>query len=277
MKTLRNIEEATGQKGYHGLFSTHPETEERIIKAEEEAKKVTQLPGNHFIQFREQYLSKIDGLIFGDDPKEGVVVRNVFRHPDLRIELTFPQGWTINNGRELLAAKHPEKNYFIQMKLIVLDKKLSAEEFAKKIEERHHLNIISGFTQIINGIKAYVGAYQGMKKGMGEIKVKMASIIVEDKGYIVMGFSPSSSFKEATPFFTSTINSFKRLSLKEASMIKPHKIRIYTVKEGDTWESIARKFGQKTDEAKTLALINACDPATPPQPGTSIKLISAYL
>ena len=275
MKTLKNIEEATGQKGYHGLFSSHPETEERILKAEEEAKKVTTPPSDPFKRPREKYLTKIDGLAFGSDPKEGVVIRNVFRHPDLRIELTFPEDWTINNGKEVLAAKHPEKKYFIQMTLSVLGKKLSPAELAKKVEKNYHLNKLSGFPQIINGLSAYVGTYEGRKREMGEIKAEVASILVEDKGYIVMGFSPSFSFKEAMPFFTSTINSFKRLSFKEAKRIKPHKIRIHTVKESDTWENIALACGQQPGEAKTLALINALDPENSPQPGTKIKVICA--
>ena len=273
MKTLKNIEEATGKKGYHGLFSSHPEIEERIVKAEENAKNVTPPPPEHFKELRDRYLSKIDGLVFGDDPKEGVVIRNIFRHPDLRIELSFPEGWTINNGKGVLAAKHPEQEYFIQMTLSVLGKKISAAEFAKEVEKSYHLDKLSGSSQIINGLSAYVGTYQGEKREMGKINAEVASILVEDKGYIVMGLSPSSSFKDAKPFFTSTINSFKRLPFKEAEMIKSHKIMIYTVKEGDTWKSIAHECGQQPSEAKTLALINAFDTEKPPQPGTKIKVI----
>ena len=274
MNILKNIEEATGKKGYHGLFSTHPETEERIAKSEEEAKSVASLQGGHFNQLREEYLSKIDGLTFGGDPKEGVVVKNVFRHPDLRIELAFPQGWTINNGKDILIAKHPEKEYFTQMTLSVLGKKLSAAECAKKVEDSYGLSKLSGAPQTINGLSAYVGTYAGRKREMGEIKARIGSILVEDKVYTVTGISPSSSFEEAMPFFASTINSFKKISLKEAKGIKPHKIRIYTVKEGDTWKSITHKHGLQPDETKTLALINALNPENLPKPGTRIKVIS---
>ena len=76
------------------------------------------------------------------------------------------------------------------------------------------------------------------------------------------------------PFFASTINSFKRISFKEAKEIKPHKIRIYTVKEGDTWKSVTHKHGLQPDKAQTLALINAFNPENLPEPGTRIKVIS---
>jgi predicted Zn-dependent protease len=99
----------------------------------------------------------------------------------------------------------------------------------------------------------------------GEIKARIGSILVEDKVYIVKGISPSSSFEGAIPFFNSTINSFKSLSFEEASMIKPYKIRIYTVQEGDTWKSIAHKHGLQPDGAKTLALINALNPENSPK------------
>lgn len=274
MKTLNNIEQSTGKKGYHGLFSTHPETEERIRKAKEEAKKIRPHSSGHFKQLRETYLSKIDGLTFGDDPKEGIVERNTFKHPDLRIKLTFPEGWTINNAKDILAAKHPGKNYFIQMTLRNLDGKLSAAEFAKKVAMSYRLNNMTGSSQTINDFPAYVGTYQGTTKEMGDIKAEIASILVEDNGYILMGFSRPDSFEEAVPFFTSTIHSFERLSKEEAKTIKPHEITIHTVKEGDTWESIAHQFGQPAGNVETLALINAFDPSTLPQPGTRIKVIA---
>jgi len=273
MKTLKNIEEATGKKGYHGLFSSHPETEDRILKAEEEAKKVALSASVNFKRSKENYLRKIDGLVFGDDPKEGVVSKNIFRHPDLRIELILPEGWEITNARDALIASHPEKKYFIQMKLKLLSKKLFAIEFAKKIEKDYRLNKLFGSSQIINGISAYVGTYQGTKREIGKIKAEVASIVIDDKGYIIMGFSLPSSFKEALPFFTSTIGSFKRISSEEAKRIKPHKIRIYTVKQGDSWESIALACGQQPAQAKKIALINGLDPESSPQPATKIKTI----
>lgn len=274
MKTLDNIEESTGKKGYHGLFSTHPETVDRIMKAKEEAKKIGPPSSGNFKQLREAYLSKIDGLMFGDDPKEGIVEGNTFKHPDLRITLTFPEGWTMNNAKDVLAAKHPEKEYFIQMTMGPLDRNVSAAEFAKKVATSYRLNQITGASKTINGFEAHVGTYQGTARDMGEIGADIATIRVEDNGYILMGISRPDYFGEALPFFTSTINSFKRLSKEEAERIKPHAIRIYTVKEGDTWKSIAHQFGQQPENAKTLALINALDPSRFPQPGSRIKVIA---
>ena len=139
---------------------------------------------------------------------------------------------------------------------------------------KRELTKLSGAPQTINGLSAYVGTYAGRKREMGEIKTRIGSILVEDKVYMVIGISPSPSFEEAMPFFNSTINSFKRISFKEAKEIKPHKIRIYTVKEGDTWKSITHKHGLQPDEAKTLTLINAFNPENLPKPGTKIKVIS---
>jgi predicted Zn-dependent protease len=160
------------------------------------------------------------------------------------------------------------------MMLSVLGKKLSASEFARKVEESYGFSKLSGTPQTINGLSAYLGTYAGRKREIGEIKARIGSILVEDKGYTVIGIAPSSSFEEAMPFFASTINSFKRISFKEAKEIKPYKIRIYTVKEGDTWKSITHKLGLQPDEAQTLALINAFNPENLPKPGTRIKAIS---
>ena len=35
----------------------------------------------------------VDGIIFGDSPSDGIVRGNQFLHPELRLGITFPQGW----------------------------------------------------------------------------------------------------------------------------------------------------------------------------------------
>ena len=46
---------------------------------------------------RENYLREIDGLIFGDDPRQGYVEENVFYHPNLKFQFPVPVKWKLNN------------------------------------------------------------------------------------------------------------------------------------------------------------------------------------
>ena len=46
---------------------------------------------------RAQYLQRVDGLMFGDNPREGVIRGNAFLHPALQFQVTLPSGWQAQN------------------------------------------------------------------------------------------------------------------------------------------------------------------------------------
>ncbi len=82
-----------GHSSMPGFLSTHPLTSERI----ENVKKLLgendlALPTN-----RPAYLKQIEGIVYGDDPRQGFVEGGAFHHPGLRFSFTFPQGWEVQN------------------------------------------------------------------------------------------------------------------------------------------------------------------------------------
>jgi predicted Zn-dependent protease len=60
----------------------------------------------------------VDGLVFGDSPRQGIVRGNTFLHPDLRLSIAFPQGWEIRNSAEQVLAKPPDRNEFMILPLV---------------------------------------------------------------------------------------------------------------------------------------------------------------
>jgi predicted Zn-dependent protease len=273
LTSLERIDKATNEKTYHGLFSTHPETKTRIDKVIEEIKNNPSMASRTFSVLSSEYKNHIDGLLFGPDPKEGVVIKNVFRHPELRIEVTFPEGWKISNERNLLSAKHPEKDYYLQMMAQDMGKHVPVELAAREISQKFNMKEISGKATRINRLEAYVGNYLGNMKELGLIGIKGGFIIREDKIYPLLGFCPLQEFNNVENIFASTIYTFRELSLEEAGKIKPLRIRIYTVKKGDTFDTIAQAMKGGSENGKTLALMNGFPPDSTPPVGEKIKVI----
>jgi predicted Zn-dependent protease len=81
---------------------------------------------------------------------------------------------------------------------------------------------------------------------------------------------PAQAFEQADGAFTQTIRSFRPLTAAEAENIHPNRIDIYTVRAGDTWQSIAERSGGVVD-ARTLAIMNSSQAAL--QPGARIKIV----
>ena len=78
--------------------STHPDPGDRVKATRKQALAFQR---NHEdIEFnlkREEYLDRIDGLVFGEDPRQGYVSDNMFYHPGMKFQFPVPQGWEVSN------------------------------------------------------------------------------------------------------------------------------------------------------------------------------------
>jgi predicted Zn-dependent protease len=103
---------------------------------------------------------------------------------------------------------------------------------------------------------------------------RAAHIRSGDQMYVVAGLATPNNFNQADRYFAQTIQSFRQLSAGEAERIQPDRLNFYTVRSGDSWESIARQRGANPLRPATLAIMNGSDPSTPPRPGTRIRVIA---
>ncbi|MFB0520113.1 MAG: M48 family metalloprotease, partial [Desulfatiglandales bacterium] len=274
-QTLRRIESESGNKRERSfladLFASHPPLEERIGKDIERG-RILLAPGEKaVVSLPNQYKSQLDGLLYGDDPNNGIIVDNTFKHRDLCFELTFPEDWKITNERTKVWAKHPQKEWFMTLTLHDLAKKITPEEYAGKRARKIGFKIVSGETAKINSVPAFVG--RGKK---GSISLKFAYIFKGDKVYCVAGAAPRAEFGEVENEFTKTIFSFRGLSVAEAKEIKAARIRVYTIKKGDTLRSIAKKELGDIEKAKEITRLNGLDPQMPLREGDKLKLITYF-
>src|SRR4030095_14478622 len=110
LATLARVS-ALSERGTPNWLSTHPDTGLRVTRAEPIAGKFVSADAkkvNH-----DPYLERIQGLVFGDNPKDGIVRGNEFLHPLLRIGVKFPDGWELTNTAEAVMAQEPGTEHFM--------------------------------------------------------------------------------------------------------------------------------------------------------------------
>ncbi len=240
---------------FHGLFATHPDTTKRINAAKKKVNDLLVKKKPEGLSFHtDRYLNQIEGLIYGSDPKEGVINGMVFQHPVMQFEITYPEGWKIFNTKSAVISKDKEKDekYASQLMMETLGKRISTRNYAKKFFKRNRIKSLSANNVEINGLEAYVTTFQDTH-GKTPMMVMAAFILWQDKMFFVRGSSKVEDFRTGKKFFTQIIHSFRGLSKKEANSIKPERIRIYIAQEGDTIKSIAKKYEK---DPKIIALIN---------------------
>ena len=277
LTTLARLDDASGsRKGVPNWLSTHPAPADRVQKVHAAIQQAAAMPvgtAGRTVD-RAEFLNRIDGIVFGDSPSEGVVRGNAFLHRDLRLALTFPQGWEIQNTKTQVLAKAPERDNFMLLQL-VQNPQGSLEQVARAGMANAGFRQLDGGGAEINGLDAYVGTYQGAVEGLGNVVTVAAHIVHGRNVYVLAGLASANQFKGAERQFASSIRSFRSLSESEAANIRPNRVEVYTVRNGDTWQSIASRAGEGTIRPATLAIMNNSDPARQPRPGDRIKIVVA--
>jgi predicted Zn-dependent protease len=133
---------------------------------------------------------------------------------------------------------------------------------------------VSGDRTTINGLEAFVGVYQGMIEGLGEVTSRAAHIAHGGAYYLVAGLVAPAGFDQVDGAFTTSIRSFRPLTVAEAQAIRPTRVDFYVVRAGDTWASIAERSGGAV-RSTTLAVMNHSAHDAEPRVGARIKIVVA--
>jgi predicted Zn-dependent protease len=276
LTTLGRIEEASDNKGVPNWLSTHPAADDRVQKVQTsvDAAKAAAGETNALIN-REPFLRHLDGMVFGDNPDQGVVRGSSFLHASLRFALEFPAGWDVNNGTSQVAAKQPGVDAVVFLQLLEQPVGRTIQDVALQSMQTAGFRIVDGGRTTINGLDAFVGTYQGAMQDAGTVGVRAAHIAHDQNVFILAGLAPAGIFAREEPHFTRTINSFRPLSRAQAEEIRPNRIDFYTARAGDTWQSIAERQGKSVVKATTLAIMNGYGANQQPRPGERIKIVVA--
>ena len=150
-KTLNRKHEESGAGEIPTFLMTHPHPMNRYNNVHNAAEKWQgDNPGNYQVN-RNEYLKRIDGLIYGEDPRQGYVEQNVFYHPDLLFQYPIPAGWrTINMPTQVQMAPEDGK----AMMLLTVSQKKTLDEAAQESVEQYKLEVERSERSQINGLPA---------------------------------------------------------------------------------------------------------------------------
>ncbi len=270
--TLARLDEAQGsRRGVPNWALTHPPAADRVQKVQE---AVAAAGTSATTTNRTEFERAIDGVVFGDSREKGIVRGSQFLHPILRFAWQLPEGWEIANSNEQVSAQPGGGNVALVLQMIESDSDNAARAAEVSMTESGFRQT-GGSTTAINGLQAFVGSYEGLSNNR---RVLARAAVVKHGGrtgqfYRIVGLALADGYANVEPVLARSINSFRPLSQQDADRIQPNRVRFYTVRAGDTWESIART-GASGLKAPTLAVMNGRDAATAPRAGDRVRIVS---
>jgi predicted Zn-dependent protease len=272
-EVLRRLSESSDRETIPGWLSTHPDPGERVTATRAAAQQwISQLglTSERMTINRDAHLKNIDGIVFGDNPREGFVDEGRFCHPDLEFQVQFPTGWQVQNTRTAVYAAAPNNGAQIQLKIANAPEGTTAEGYARELASQG-LTPQAGGPVTINGNRAFLALYV-----LRDDKGAMVPVIVgfiEYRRQLFEFLGPMTDVSRYRGPIESAIRSFDRLADARILAMQPDRLRIYTARQGDTLDSLAERYANPRVTSDTLALLNRLAPSQPLTPGRLVKVV----
>lgn len=219
---------------------------------------------------RDTFLARIDGLLYGDDPAQGMIEGSNFVHPELRFAFSAPQGFYMVNGTRAVAIQGQGGQ--AQMTLAPYNGDLDAyvrAAFTALGGERSNLAPQQLERTTVNGLPAAYGTAR-VSNGQGQVDIVVyAYEFAPDRAYHFVAIAPAGSAGTFAPMF----QSMRRISASEAGAVMPKKLQVVTVARGDTIASLSRRMAYPNEQEARFRVLNALGNSATLVPGQKVKLV----
>jgi predicted Zn-dependent protease len=224
---------------------------------------------------QDSYLRLVDGIVYGEDPRQGYVEGNTFYHPELRFKYAFPTGWQLENmpaqvnmapkdGKALMVFTHAPGS--------------TLQEAAWNTLRELELNLQQSRNATVHGMPAMVTVsgqvtqdpYSGEQQA---IKVLSYFITYNNANYVFHGVTADADFNAYTRIFESSMASFDKLTDPAKLNVKQKKIIVKSVLKSGTVSEAFKALGVAQNRMNEMALLNNLELTAQVSAGRLVKIV----
>lgn len=246
--------------------STHPDPASRVRAALSRAGTTATGVTN-----RDAFLGQINGIMYDDDPQQGIVDGRSFVHPTYRFAFQAPDGYYLVNGvRSVSIGGQSGKaqlstgpyngnlDSYVRSAFAGLTRQGSAQIPVGEIRRT-----------TVNGLPAaYSASLVNTGNGQVEVVVFAYEFANNQAFHFVTLTTPGNS-----RVFDTMFSSMRRISASEASAVRPRRVEVHTVRAGDTVQSLAQRMAYSNYQVERFLVINGLSGNSALTPGQKVKLI----
>jgi predicted Zn-dependent protease len=262
--SLQRITSNRGGSSIPNFLSTHPVTTKRIDRVREQLRNEDYPPAAQLAVARGNYLKRINGIVYGKNPRQGYVENGVFYHPDMSFSFRVPYSWKVENtARQVTMAPANGKA------VIILQAETTSESLdnytQRKMKDITSPRIIDqGFRQV-NGLNAFhtlagmVSSAATDEKEAEELNIDISCI---RKGETVFTFFSAADSRDYYAYENAigrAVNSFRPLRGPRHLKRRPRRLYIRRVTRSQTLGDYLQRLRIPQKQWKTIAMVNGID------------------
>jgi predicted Zn-dependent protease len=231
-------------------MSTHPDPENRRVWATN-AVAGLQRDLSGLAVNRPDYMRRLDGVMFGENPREGFFQEASFRHPDMAFRMGFPQGWKSSNEKQSVGAISPNEDAIVVLQLAPAP---NGQQAAQKFFSQEGVESVESSRRQIGGFPAVVSTFR-VQTEQGYLRGLVAWIDYRERVFQILGYTPEARWNQYSNVFSASIASFSRETDPDVLNVQPRRLTIIDLNRTATLETLLRDY-PSTVPPQTVGLIN---------------------
>lgn len=266
---LSDVSAAEGPDDVPPWLSTHPEPDLRRDRIAdhlaEQGVSVTRVEPDP------EFLARLDGLVFGSDPRSGFVVGSTFVHPRRGFQIDLPKGWQAQHADDrVFAYAEDEKSIFAlgpsdaETAVAALQEFFADGSLTKGEEWKGE----------VSGLHVESSAFSTGSEG--QALAGLVAFVDYPKGVIAMlAIGDADVWNERVDSIASTFASLSKIRSKQMREVEPMRIRLVTLPEEATIAAVHDQTGSVVD-VPTLARINHVTAEQVLPKGRVVKVVKGF-
>ncbi len=274
---LNKMQMESEHGGVPTFMSTHPDPGERY-KAVKLKSKVWQdsLQRTDWVVNSDSYLRMIDGLVYGEDPRQGFVENDFFYHPGMKFKYPVPGNWQVQNSPIQVQMAPKDGNALM---IFTQAPQKTLEEAGQKTLQDLNLTVLDSKRTSVNGFPAIAAISQQVSQNQqtGEqLVIKVMSYLIDYNNMILVfhGVASDSNFNTYYRTFEYTMSNFDKLTDPAKLNVQAQRIKIVEAHKTTTLAEIFNSYRIQESMLEELALLNNIELNERIEKGKLIKVVS---
>ncbi|MFP3940495.1 MAG: M48 family metalloprotease [Thermoanaerobaculia bacterium] len=267
-QVLERVSEGTGQGRLPDWLATHPNPTDRVDRLQQAiADSEPEVLGSRVD--RGPFLQRLDGIVFGQDPREGYFRGAAFYHPDLAFRLAFPQGWRTENQKQAVGAMSPRDDAVV---VLTLSQEGSPDGAARRFFGQQGIREGRSWRGNFGGLPAVSRGFSVQRAQGPDLAGLVAFVEHGGRVFQLLGYTAADRLRGYRDEVRSSLASFARLTERRYLDVEPKRIELVTLRRTMTLEELDREYPSTVDLA-TLALINHVETGETLEAGRAYKRV----
>ncbi len=268
---LKRVGERAGQR-LPVFLSTHPDPGDRENRTRTLAQAAT--AGKAGLQIRgRDYLKRIDGIVYGDDPRQGYFENGRYYQPQMNFEMVMPSGWATQNGKSALVAQADEQRAGMQLTLATAGADVTPEAYVAQLKATGKVTDAQGQRETIGGWSAWVGRV-GVTNAQGQAGTLVLATLRQapDRLFQIVGSSQKPGDADEAAILAA-VRSLRPLSDPKRANPSPAHLRVKAATASGEFSAVIPKLGTSSLDVDELSLINGVEADEDIRSGQLLKTV----